>query len=81
MTPPSAKPRAALLKIQKVMTLFQKQAAHEARNREAAELILADVSRHGGEESAIVQWARVVSRELRGNNDDAGPRRKRNLNR
>jgi hypothetical protein len=54
----------APLKIQKAMTLFQKQASHEARNRKAAKVILADVSRYGGEESAIVQWARAVTRDL-----------------
>ena len=42
----------------------QKQVTHEARNREAANVILADVSRYGGEESAIVQWARAVARDL-----------------
>ncbi len=38
----------------------QKQSKHDARNRDAAEIILDNVEAHGGEQSAIVQWARVI---------------------
>jgi hypothetical protein len=36
------------------------KAQYDARNREAAELILDDVDRHGGDDAALVRWARAV---------------------
>ena len=41
-------------------THLQKQSRYEASNREAAEVILDDVDSNGGEESAVVKWARIV---------------------
>lgn len=38
-----------------------KGAAHyDKQNRACAEIVLADVEKHGGEESALVRWARMV---------------------
>jgi hypothetical protein len=35
-----------------------------AANRQAAELILRDVLKYGGEQAALVQWARFLLRKL-----------------
>jgi hypothetical protein len=43
------------------MTSKQKQIdRYRAVNQEAAEIILADAVRYGGEESLMVRWARLV---------------------
>jgi hypothetical protein len=41
-------------------TIKQKTDAYQAANRETAQIVLADVSRFGGEEALLVQWARLV---------------------
>jgi hypothetical protein len=49
-------------------------AEFERQNRQSAEIILADVERHGGEQSGSVQWARAVLKRLgRIADSDAGP--------
>lgn len=43
--------------------LSRKHAQHDQRNLETAGIILDDVEGNGGEEAAIVQWARAVVRK------------------
>jgi hypothetical protein len=38
---------------------------YEEQNREAAAVILADPERHGGAESLMVRWARLVVEQAR----------------
>lgn len=40
-------------------SLMQARRAFDKTNRQAAEIILGDVSKHGGEQSGAVQWART----------------------
>lgn len=41
---------------------LHKQDQHNAHNIEAAEIILDNVETNGGEQSALVQWARLVTK-------------------
>lgn len=41
-----------------------KSQSHDAANREAAEVVLADPEHYGGESAALVEWARRVMRKV-----------------
>jgi hypothetical protein len=45
-------------------TILTKRRAHDAANEQAAQIILANVEKCGGEGSAQVQWARLVVERL-----------------
>jgi hypothetical protein len=39
-------------------------AQFEQQNRQSAEIILADIDRHGGEQSGVVRWARLFMERI-----------------